>query len=65
MDRKPVPVVDDHGPTRQAFTAFLLDRGDRVPGAEHGGEAVRHVPRRHREVVPMGTRIRALAEGAG
>ncbi len=53
MNTKTVLVVDDHAPTREAYTAFLQDCGYHVLQAQHGGEAILRVQENHTDVVLM------------
>lgn len=51
MAQKTVLIVDDHAPTREAYTTFLQECGYRVMEAGHGGEAILHIHRHHPDVV--------------
>jgi two-component system, OmpR family, phosphate regulon response regulator PhoB len=53
MTRPTVLIVDDDGPTRAAYTAFLTDHGYDVLEAVHGGEAILHVYRHRPDLVLM------------
>ena len=53
MPEKTILVVEDHGPTREAYVALLLGCGYRVLEATHGGEAILHVHRYRPDLVLM------------
>ncbi|MBW3628022.1 MAG: response regulator [Gemmatimonadetes bacterium] len=53
MNGKTVLIVDDHGPTREAYAELLTDCGFEVIQAAHGGEAILHVHRHCPDAVLM------------